>query len=322
VCGNKRVVPGINDLQTTNPILAKEADGWDPSTVTSGSSKRLAWKCKKGHKWSASPGSRSYYKSDCPFCIGHRIIKDETDLGTLFPEIAKEADGWDPSSIAPSSTSKLKWRCSLGHRYLMAVHNKALQKQNCPVCSGNQVLAGFNDLATINPEVAQQSFEWDPSTVTAGSKKKQKWKCQLGHIWEARILSRVHGAGCPTCAISGYDPNQDAFLYFLEHPKWEMLQIGITNFPHDRVSKHKNLGWEVLETRGPMDGHLTRQWETAILRMLKKKGADLSNEKIAGKFDGYSEAWTKATFPVGSIKELMRLTDEFEDGLGRGRRVE
>ena len=35
--------------------------------------------------------------------------------------------------------------------------------------------------------------------------------------------------------------------------------------------------------------------------------------KIAGKFDGYSEAWSKSTFPVKSIKELMRLTDEFEE---------
>jgi hypothetical protein len=34
---------------------------------------------------------------------------------------------------------------------------------------------------------------------------------------------------------------------------------------------------------------------------------------IAGKFDGYSEAWGKATFEVKSIKELMKLTEEFED---------
>jgi hypothetical protein len=101
-----------------------------------------------------------------------------------------------------------------------------------------------------------------------------------------------------------------------------MFQIGITNNIDERLSRHKNLDWEVLELRGPMDGHLARQWETAILRMLKAKGADLSNEKIAGKFDGYSEAWTKATFPVESIKELMRLTDEFEENLGKGRRVE
>lgn len=62
-----------------------------------------------------------------------------------------------------------------------------------------------------------------------------------------------------------------------------------------------------------MDGYLTQQWETAILRMLKAKSADLSNNTVAGKFEGYSEAWSKSTFPVKSIKELMRLTEEFED---------
>ena len=45
----------------------------------------------------------------------------------------------------------------------------------------------------------------------------------------------------------------------------------------------------------------------------KSEGADLSNSKIAGNFDGFSEAWSKSTFPVKSIRELMRLTEEFEE---------
>jgi hypothetical protein len=92
-----------------------------------------------------------------------------------------------------------------------------------------------------------------------------------------------------------------------------MLQIGITNTPKRRIHEHSLLGWELIELRGPMDGHLANDWESAILRMLKAKGADLSNSKIAGKFNGYSEAWSKATFDVNSIKELMRLTEEFEN---------
>ena len=47
--------------------------------------------------------------------------------------------------------------------------------------------------------------------------------------------------------------------------------------------------------------------------MLRANGADLSNEKIAGRFDGYTEAWSKNKFPVKSIKELMRLTEEYEE---------
>jgi hypothetical protein len=79
------------------------------------------------------------------------------------------------------------------------------------------------------------------------------------------------------------------------------------------MSEHQKNDWELIELRGPMDGHLAQQWERAILRMLKAKGADLSNDKIAGKFDGYSEAWSKSKFEAKSIKELMRLTEEYEE---------
>jgi hypothetical protein len=92
-----------------------------------------------------------------------------------------------------------------------------------------------------------------------------------------------------------------------------MFQIGITNVPDIRLSKHQKSGWKTIEIRGPMDGLLVQQWESSILQMLKANGADLSNSKVAGKFDGYSEAWSKSTFPVKSIKELMRLTEEFEE---------
>jgi hypothetical protein len=47
--------------------------------------------------------------------------------------------------------------------------------------------------------------------------------------------------------------------------------------------------------------------------MLRANGADLSNEKIAGKFDGFSESWSKSSFEAKSINGLMQLTEEFED---------
>ena len=134
-----------------------------------------------------------------------------------------------------------------------------------------------------------------------------------GNKWKTTVGNRKAGKNCPTCATSGFDPNVSGWLYFLHHSEWEMFQIGITNFPDDRLSKHVGRGWEVIEIRGPMDGHIAREWETAILRMLKHSGADLSNTKIAGKFDGYSEAWSKSTFEVKSIKELMRLTEKYEE---------
>jgi hypothetical protein len=168
-------------------------------------------------------------------------------------------------------------------------------------------------LASLNPILANEANEWDPKTVTFSSQRKRSWKCDKGHIWVATVANRSLGRGCPTCSKTGFDPNKKAFLYLLSHPQWEMFQVGITNVPDLRIASHKFLGWELVELRGPMDGHLTQQWETAILQMLKAKGADLSNAKIAGKFDGYSEAWSKSSLEVRSIKELMRLTEEFEE---------
>ena len=53
-----KLIPGKNDLATLHPELAAEADGWDPSTVTEGSEKRMPWKCNKGHKWEVRVSNR------------------------------------------------------------------------------------------------------------------------------------------------------------------------------------------------------------------------------------------------------------------------
>lgn len=78
------------------------------------------------------------------------------------------------------------------------------------------------------------------------------------------------------------------------------------------MKKHKKLGWSVIEIRGPMDGSLTRDWETESLRFLKKRGVELGPRTAGGKFDGYSETWRKSDFPVGSIAQLFDFVRDAE----------
>jgi hypothetical protein len=311
ICMGKKILSGFNDLATLNPELAVQASGWDPSEVALHSNKNLTWKCKFGHIWKTTVSNRSN-GDGCPICSGQKILTGFNDLGTLRPELALEADGWDCSIVAQWSHKSAKWKCSLGHKYEAVIADRS-SGTGCSICAGKKILVGFNDLQTTNPRVAAQAYKWDPKKVTEFSNKILMWECEVGHKWRASVSHRSNDRGCPSCANSGYDPNLDGFLYFLKHSSWMMLQVGITNFPDNRLSKHSKSGWELLELRGPMDGHLTQQWETAILRMLKAKGADLSNSKIAGKFDGYSEAWSKSTFEAKTIKELMKLTEEFEE---------
>jgi hypothetical protein len=316
VCSNQKVQAGLNDLATTHPDLAKEAFGWDPRTVVAHSGKKVAWLCSQfGHIWESTLNNRSSRGDGCPICSGQKFLRGFNDLATTHPEVAIDAVGFDPSLVGRSDKKKRQWKCKkFDHIYESQTSNRTSRDQGCTICAGKVILLGFNDLATTDANLASEAFRWDPAKVTFGSHTRKKWKCSSGHIWEATVANRSSGNGCPTCAITGFSPGEDGWIYLLNHDQWQMYQIGITNVPDDRISRHKKLGWELLELRGPLDGHLTRQWETAILRMLKSKGADLSNSKIAGKFDGYSEAWSKSTFEAKSIKELMRLTEEFEEG--------
>ena len=230
--------------------------------------------------------------------------------------MASEAEGWDPKTVTSGIDAKLKWKCKLGHQYFASVGSRTNLRTGCPFCANKELLRGFNDLETKFPLIAEEAYGWNPAEVLSGTKEKMNWKCPSGHIYRAGISRRTttkSPTGCPKCGKYGFDSTSDGFLYLLNNEFLQMMQIGITNDPDRRIKEHRKMGWEVIELRGPMEGHLAQQWEIAILRMLKSKGADLSNSKIAGKFDGYSEAWSKSTFKTKSIKELMRLTEEFEE---------
>ena len=312
VCTGKAIEIGFNDLATTHPDLAKQANGWDPTTVNFGSDKVKEWVCSKGHVWTASIMTRSA-GNGCSICANKKVLAGYNDLATTNPELAKEAFGWDPSTIIGGSHKKLQWKCSFGHVWDALPNARTSMDSGCPVCDGTKILVGFNDLATTHPIIAGEADGWDPTTTTRGTHAKRKWKCNLGHTWFATPQSRTTMfSGCPTCSITGFDPNKDGYLYFLYHPNWIMYQVGITNVPEDRVGRHKKLGWEPLEIRGPLDGFVTRQWEQDILAMLRTKGVVLGSKKGVGKFDGYTEAWDAGAFSVASIKELMNLVQDNE----------
>ncbi len=89
-CSNKRVLPGYNDLETINPLLASEwnyernagltngngVDVSSPKMVTAVSGQKVWWICSKGHEWQAKISNRTNGKG-CPLC---------SSAGTSVPE--------------------------------------------------------------------------------------------------------------------------------------------------------------------------------------------------------------------------------------------
>lgn len=306
-CSGKRVLAGFNDLATLRPDIAAEAHGWDPTSVTVSSKKKRKWVCKLQHTWDAEVYSRQ--NNGCPTCAGRTVLPGFNDLASANPELAAEAYGWDPTTKTKYSPKKMDWRCPLGHVYSAAINNRSGGK-GCGYCAGQQVLVGFNDFASQMPHLAHEADGWDPSTVTKASGVRKPWKCDLGHRWRAPVSDRYIGQGCPSCAKSGFDPNKDGYVYFLDHDYWCMFQIGISNQPKKRLHDHELLGWRVLEVRGPMEGHLANDLETAMLRALKKRGAVFANKAGGERFDGWSEAWLSTSLPVSSISEILDFVYE------------
>ena len=181
ICLGRIVLKGFNDLKTTHPHLAKEADGWDPKKVVSGSSKKLKWKCSKGHKWEAICFSRIKGNKGkglgCPVCSNQKILVGFNDFQTTHKDLAKFAVGWDTTKYVAGSRKVVSWTCKNNHKWTAPI-NIRVRNKSCAYCSGDLHWKGFNDLKTTHPQVAKEAYKWDPSTLMAGSLKKVNWKCK------------------------------------------------------------------------------------------------------------------------------------------------
>ena len=217
VCANRTVLPGVNDLMTAAPKLAAE---WHPTKngaltpeqVGAGSHRRVWWQCEKGHEWRAQISARSSTGSGCPVCAGRSVKPGENDLASFSPALAAE---WHPTrngaltpdQLRPQSNRAVWWCCALGHEWKAVVNARVQSGSGCPYCANRTVLAGFNDLATTDPQLADQ-WSWElngaltPQMLMAGSHRKVWWRCKDGHLWRAAVYSRTgtQRSGCPVCA--------------------------------------------------------------------------------------------------------------------------
>ena len=125
--------------------------GFDPSQLTSGSNKKVWWKCLKGHEWHARIANRALGKG-CPYCSGRLATKGKSDLKTIHPQLAEE---WNyekngnllPENVTSRSGQKVWWRCAKGHEWQSAINNR-VAGNGCPLCS-SELQTSFPEFAII-----------------------------------------------------------------------------------------------------------------------------------------------------------------------------
>ncbi len=96
-------------------------------------------------------------------------------LAEVHPELVSE---WSeknlpltPDDITFGSNKKVWWKGACGHEWKTNVKARS-NGEKCPICSGARVIAGINDLATLEPLLEKQWSEKNnikPTEVSIGS---------------------------------------------------------------------------------------------------------------------------------------------------------
>lgn len=100
--------------------------------------------------------------------VNNQKLLEEWDYEKNYPIL--------PSHIKPKSNKPRWWVGKCGHEWETSPNHR-LNGTGCPYCAGRRALPGFNDLESLNPELAKQwhptlNGDLKPSDVTLHSNKK------------------------------------------------------------------------------------------------------------------------------------------------------
>ena len=152
-------------------------------------SKKLKWKCSKGHTWEAR-GNDISQDHWCPDC-GNERKKCTIEQ---MQQLAAQRGGTCLSKKYINHSTKLKWKCAKGHIW-ETKPNLIRSGHWCPECS--DCAKGTIDKMQ---QLAAKKGGKCLSRKYINSKTKLKWKCAHAHIWLAIPNKIQQGRWCPECA--------------------------------------------------------------------------------------------------------------------------
>jgi hypothetical protein len=155
---------------------------------------KTSWQCEQGHIWEARYNDIQQGKG-CPVCAVCKRAQKRRTKPAEYRALAKERGFRWLGPEVPSIRMRTTWECLEGHRWEARYHD--IQRgSGCPACYGNVAKAPVDYHALAE----ERGFRWLGPEV-ANIKDKTAWRCEEGHVWEARYNDIQQGSGCPDCAV-------------------------------------------------------------------------------------------------------------------------
>lgn len=192
-------------------LLVAWADEVDPRNVpAAGDWTARSFVCAEGHRARLSP--ETYFDDGCPSCRGNatrdaRMLEGPM-LDTEFAsQWHSEFNTVNIAKVGDNSKRRVWWRDpECGHEWEAQPRERHKRPRwRCPTCQTR-----LGSLAWFYPDLAA---EWAPSNPasawhvmpTGRTAFLPTWICPTDatHMWQATVASRVSGATCPECRVSG-----------------------------------------------------------------------------------------------------------------------
>lgn len=257
-----------------------------PKDFTSGQRVLLWWKCEKNHAYQSTPAN-ILIGQRCPYCSNRRVLKGFNDFASQAPSALswwdQEKNDLLPSEVLASSSRKTHWLCKEGHSFVRPIRD-AVQGLNCPFCTNKSLLAGYNDLQTLYPEIASELVSNKDNPIAANqilavTTKVYEWRCGSGHIWVTSARARAQGHGCPYCSKRLLDSESNSLQAL--HPslanEWDYQQNAPVT-PSQVFDGGSKKYWWICS-----GGH---SWEASIARRVSGRGCHIcANRAVLSGFN-------------------------------------
>lgn len=239
------------------------ARGFEPLEVYPGAMQKWKCRCLRCGNIAAPRLSSIKEGHKCMVCSGKAKVTEGQALQLLSER--------NLTPLEPFRSSMHPWKCrclKCGNKIIARVYKLREILKGCRFCYHASTRIPNDEAKAF---MISQGFK--PLEDYPGSGKK--WKCQCLRCYETYTLtysSIKEGHKCRRCAIGGgFRTGRAAFLYVVKSKELRAAKIGISNTGVARLRQFKRAGWELVMRWQFEDGRVALDYETALLRWLRKE---------------------------------------------------
>ena len=247
---------------SADAVAVMVAVGLEPLDPYPGASKPWRCRCSSCDAEVTPTYSRVRYAgSGCRLC-GRKAAAASRRTSAAEAVEVMVAAGAEPLVDFPGVFLPWKCRCLTCGKATSSTLNAVKSGQGvCRHCAGKW---------DVEDNIAfMRECGFEPLAAYPGAHRPWRSRCTTCGAEVSPHFSTVknHNGGCRACAIPGFDPLKAARLYFIHHPGFSAVKIGITGVEviPDRVAIHQREGWIPIQVWDTPEGSQAEHLEARVL---------------------------------------------------------